>query len=139
MMNNKGSVLIFVLIFIAFAASTVLLIHERSTKSVEETSKDFYENQASLYATTALTAVIEAFQEDDNTYDSRRDDWAIIPVVEVPYGYISVDIIPMNAKFSINNMIDTDPATAADIWTHAITSHPNLRQIHWNAAKSKIT
>lgn len=112
-MNRKGSVLIFVLIFIAFAASTVLLIHERSTKSIEEASEDFYENQAHIYAMTALTAVIEALKEDDNTYDSRLEDWALIPVVEVPYGYISVDIQPLNAKIGLNGLASTSQETAA--------------------------
>jgi len=112
-MNNKGSVLIFVLVFIAFATSTVLLIHERSTKSVEDVSEDFYENQSNIYAMTAITAVLEALREDDASYDTKRDDWNLIPVVEIPYGYISVSIQPINAKISLNNMLDTDTALAA--------------------------
>lgn len=107
-LNKKGSVLIFVLVFIAFAASTVLLVHERSIKSMSEASDDFYENQANIYAMTAVTAVIETLREDDNAYDSPREDWAVIPVVEVPYGYISVDIKPLNGKISLNNMTDPD-------------------------------
>lgn len=111
-MNNKGSVLIFVLVFIAFAASTALLIHEHSTKSMEEASEDFYENQANIYSMTTLTAVIETIKEDDNAYDSPREDWALIPVVEVPYGYISVDIKPLNSKIAINGMADSSKELA---------------------------
>jgi len=112
-MNKKGSVLIFVLIFIAFAASTVLLTHERSTKSMMEATDDFYENQAHIYAMTALTAVIETMKEDNNTYDSPREDWGLIPMVEIPYGYISVDIKPLNSKIAINNMLDTTATISA--------------------------
>lgn len=111
-LNRKGSVLIFVLIFIAFAASTVLLIHERSTKSVEEASEDFLANQSGIYAMTALTAVLDVLKEDDTTYDTPRDDWALVPVVEIPYGYISVDIKPINGKISLNNILDSNPSIA---------------------------
>lgn len=110
--DNKGSVLVFVLIFIAFAASTALLIHERSTDSMAEAADDFYENQAHIYAMTALTAVIETLEDDDNSYDSPREDWGLIPVVEVPYGFISVDIKPLNSKISLNNMLDSDADVA---------------------------
>lgn len=111
--NNKGSVLVFVLIFIAFAASTVLLIHERSTRSVADVSDDFYENQANIYAMTAITAVEQALKDDEALYDTKRDEWNLVPVVEIPYGYISVSIQPMNAKISINNMLSTETAVAA--------------------------
>lgn len=111
--NNRGSVLIFVLIFIAFAASTVLLVNERSTKSMEEASEDFYENQANIYAMTAMTAVVEALRDDDNAYDSKQEDWALIPVIEVPYGYISVDIKPVNGKIGINGLASKTEAMAA--------------------------
>lgn len=111
-LNNKGSVLVFVLIFIAFAASTVLLIHERSTKSMAETTDDFYENQANIYASTAVSAVIETLKDDDNAYDSKREDWAMVPVIEVPYGFISVDIQPLNGKISLNGMADENPDIA---------------------------
>jgi len=106
--NKRGSVLVFVLIFIAFAASTVLLIHERSTESMVEASEDFYENQAHIYAITALTAVTETLKDDDNTYDSPREEWGLIPMVEIPYGFISVDIKPLNAKIAINGMASSD-------------------------------
>jgi len=111
--NNKGSVLVFVLIFIAFAASTVLLIHERSTTSNAEVADDFYENQASIYAMTALTAIQEAMEDDDASYDTKRDDWNLIPLVEIPYGDISISMQPLNAKISVNGMLSTTTATAA--------------------------
>jgi len=109
---NKGSVLVFVLIFIAFAASTILLVHEKSINSMEEASEDFYENQAHIYAMTALTAVQETLRDDTNTYDSKRDEWTLIPVLEIPYGYISVDIQPVNAKISLNNMVSQTQKTS---------------------------
>ncbi|PLX67642.1 MAG: hypothetical protein C0602_09815 [Denitrovibrio sp.] len=112
-LNKKGSVLIFVLIFIAFAASTVLLIHERSIKSIEESSGDFLENQAHIYAMTALSAMVEVLKDDDSIYDSRMDSWTLIPVVEVPYGFVSVDIIPLSGKIALNGLASKDEAIAA--------------------------
>jgi general secretion pathway protein K len=112
-LNKKGSVLVFVLVFIAFAASTVLLIHERSTKSVSDVSEDFYENQANIYAMTAMTAISQVLEDDDSSFDSRYDDWNLIPLVEIPFGVISVSVKPVNAKISLNGMLDTDTAVAA--------------------------
>lgn len=103
-MNNRGSVLVFVLIFIAFAASTVLFVHERSTKSLVDASEDFLENQSHIYAMTALNAVAEVLADDDNAYDTINEDWSMIPVVEIPYGFISVDVKPLNSKIALNNM-----------------------------------
>lgn len=111
--SKKGSVLVFVLIFIAFAASTVLLIHEHSMKSFQDASEDFYDNQANIYAMTAVTAVAKALSQDDNAYDSPREDWAMIPLTEVPYGYISVKVEPVNAKISLNGMTDPDHKISA--------------------------
>jgi general secretion pathway protein K len=110
--NQKGSVLVFVLIFIAFAASTVLVIHEDSMENMGAVSDDFYENQSHIYAMTAMTAVKESLIEDDNEYDSKKDDWALVPMVEVPYGYISISITPANKKISLNNLISTDKKVA---------------------------
>jgi len=111
-MNNRGSVLVFVLIFIAFAASTVLLMHEKSMESFGSASEDFYENQSHIYAMTSVEAVKQTIADDDNKYDSAREIWAMIPMMEVPYGFVSISVKPLSGKLSINNLIDSDQKIA---------------------------
>ncbi|PLX68505.1 MAG: hypothetical protein C0603_04955 [Denitrovibrio sp.] len=77
-----------------------------------EASEDFFENQAHVYSMTALTAIIETMKDDNNAYDSKNEDWALVPIVEVPYGFISVDIKPLNAKIAINGMANSDEELA---------------------------
>ncbi|MCD8554930.1 type II secretion system protein GspK [Seleniivibrio sp.] len=107
MKNNKGSVLIFVLIFIAFGASVAIYIYEKSMEDFTGVTDDFYENQSHIYAMSAVTAVEKVLEDDDNSYDTREEDWAIIPLVEVPYGDISISVTPVNAKIPLNDMVES--------------------------------
>jgi general secretion pathway protein K len=106
MRNNRGSVLIFVLIFIAFGASTAIYIYEKSMENFTGVTDDFYENQSHIYAMSAVTAVEKILKDDDNSYDSRQEDWAIIPLTEVPYGTVSISVTPVNSKIPLNDMIE---------------------------------
>lgn len=103
-MNNKGIILIFVLIIISFAVGVVLTINKNSTDKYENSMEIYFQNQASIYAITAVKAISKVLKEDDNGYDSMDDDWANIPPFPVQDGYISVHIEPLNAKININNI-----------------------------------
>ena len=107
MRNSKGSVLIFVLIFIAFGASAAIYVYEKSMENFTNVSDDFYENQSHIYAMSAVTAVEQILEDDDNSYDSREEDWAMIPLTEVPYGTVSISVTPINAKIPLNDMVES--------------------------------
>ncbi|WP_277656437.1 general secretion pathway protein GspK [Seleniivibrio woodruffii] len=106
MRNNRGSVLIFVLIFIAFGAATAIYIYEKSMAGFENVTDDFYINQSNVFAMSAITAVEEIMKDDDNSYDSKEETWASIPITEVPYGSVSISVRPVNSKIPLNNLID---------------------------------
>ncbi|MGE4318665.1 MAG: general secretion pathway protein GspK [Deferribacterales bacterium] len=103
-MNNRGSVLISVLIFISFCAMAVIVMYENSMKSYEKTSDDFYDSQSEIYAVSAVKGVEEVIKKDDNAYDYAFDDWAQIPPAKVPYGTVSVYVRPVNAKIDLNTL-----------------------------------
>lgn len=104
MKDNRGSVLVFVLIFIAFCSSAVIIYYEKSMKNIESTADDFYENQSNIYAMSAMTALTELLSDDDNAYDSKNEDWANIPQTEVPYGKVSLTVRPASARIDINGI-----------------------------------
>lgn len=111
-MNNRGSVLIFVLIFIAFCASTIIFVYDKSMKNYVAASDDFYENQADIYAMTALSAITKVIKDDDNSYDYKGEDWANIPLTAVPYGDVSISVSPLNSRIALNKMGDGDETVA---------------------------
>ena len=107
-MSNRGVILIFVLIVISFAVGIVLMINKNSTEKYEKTMNIYFENQASLYAFTAVKAVSKALEDDDNSYDSADDDWYSIPPLPIKDGFVSVKVIPLNKKIDINKIIYSD-------------------------------
>ena len=107
-MSNRGVILIFVLIVISFAVGIVLMINKNSTEKYEKTMNIYFENQASLYAFTAVKAVSKVLEDDDNSYDSADDDWYSIPPLPIKDGFVSVKVIPLNKKIDINKIIYSD-------------------------------
>jgi len=105
-MNNRGSVLISVLIFVAFCAFTAIFVYEHSMKSFEKTADDFYENQSDIYGISAMTAAKEILSEDDNPYDTDDDDWVNIPVTKVPYGTVELTVRPVDSHIDLNVLAD---------------------------------
>lgn len=103
-MNNRGSVLIFVLIFIAFCASTVIYIYDKSIDNYSTVAGDFYQNQSDIYAMTAMSAVTKLIKDDDNSYDEKGEDWANIPITAVPYGDVTISVTPLNSRIALNRM-----------------------------------
>ncbi len=103
--SNRGVILIFVLIVISFAVGIVLMINKNATEKYEQTMKIYFNNQASLYAFTAIKAVSKVLEDDDNNYDSQDDDWYSIPPLPIEGGYISVKVEPLNAKIDLNKIL----------------------------------
>lgn len=130
-MNNRGSVLVFVLIFIAFCSSAVIFFYEKSMKNIEQTADDFYENQSNVYAMSAMTALTEVLSDDDNPYDSKSDDWAVIPPTTVPYGTVTVKVLPAAMRIDLNAMGGTDETMAEKIFEACenIFEEKNIRSI----------
>ncbi len=101
-MKAKGSILVFVLFFIAFAASTGIFLLKNSSDSYRGVVRVYSDTQSYIYAATAIEAIKKLLKEDDNGYDSKEDDWFNIPSFPVGGGYVNVKVIPLNAKINLN-------------------------------------
>ncbi len=112
MNNNRGSILIIVLIFTAaLAAGAVSLLSEVSN-SLDWTESLYRDNQKSFYIYSALQSVKKIISDDDNDYDSNDDTWANLPSIPIKNGFISVQVIPSNSKIDINNITSDNKAIA---------------------------
>lgn len=101
-MNNKGSVLIFILIFVAFSLGIVTVMHQRAGNALADSSFLQFEYQSSIYAMSATEAVRGVLEDDDNSYDYDGETWAIIPPFPVNGGYISITVEPVNGRLPLN-------------------------------------
>lgn len=102
MKNNRGTVLIYVLVVISFSVAIAFLINENSTNNYEATYNLYFHNQAYIYANSSLDIIKNFFEIDDDAYDSPLDSWSNIPPVNVENGVINFNITPINAKININ-------------------------------------
>lgn len=102
MKNNRGTVLIYVLIIISFSVAIAFLINENSTNNYEATYDLYFHNQAYIYANSNLDIIKSFFEIDDDAYDSPLDLWANIPPINVENGVINFTITPINSKININ-------------------------------------
>ena len=102
MRNNKGSVLIYVLIVISFTVAIALLINENATNNYEATYDLYFHNQSYIYAISSLEIIKNFFEIDDDSYDSQLDLWTNIPPINVENSIINVTITPANIKINLN-------------------------------------
>ncbi|MGE4496877.1 MAG: general secretion pathway protein GspK [Deferribacterales bacterium] len=111
-MNNKGSVLVFVLIFVAFTLGIVTFMHSHAGSALENSAGLQFEYQSSIYAMSAIEAIREVLEDDDNNYDHDGESWALIPPFPVPMGFISITVTPTNGRIPLN-MLDVDNKSEA--------------------------
>ncbi len=102
-MNDKGSVLIFVLLMISFCVGIALTINEKTVNSYVFSAETNNYIQSSIYAATAAKGIAALIKDDNKRYDSKFDNWANIPEISVENGYITVKVIPVNSKINLSN------------------------------------
>jgi type II secretory pathway component PulK len=102
MKNDRGTVLIYVLVIVSFSVAIAFLINENSTNNYEATYDLYFHNQAYIYANSGLDILKSYFENDNDAYDSPLDLWNNIPPINVENGVINFNITPINAKININ-------------------------------------
>jgi len=115
-MNNKGSILIYVLMTISFVVAIALLINEDATRHYELTNKVYTHNQAYIYANTAMNIIKGLLVEDDDAFDSMNDEWYNIPDLLVDRGTVSIKVNPLNARVNINVLTKNDEEFTSRIY-----------------------
>jgi len=109
-LNNRGSILIVVLIFTAVLAAGAVTLLDEVSNDLDWTQRLYQNNQASFYVHSALKYVKKMISDDNNDYDSDDDAWADLPSVPIKGGFISVQVMPANAKIDINEISSDDKA-----------------------------
>ena len=105
-MNNKGMILIAVLIIMVALVSMVMVIENRSSKNFDYSSRLLMENQAALYFNSAISVAKRLLENDDNNYDAPSDDWYNLPPFRANGNtLVSMSIEPANSKIDINYLI----------------------------------
>lgn len=111
-MNNRGSVMIFVLIVITFCVAVAMLVNENATDDFLRSHglKNYY--QSTIYAATAVKGIREILQDDsDFRVDSREDDWINIPTIPLDDGFINIIAYPLNSRISLAGLLSSDNST----------------------------
>lgn len=110
-MNNRGSVMIFVLMTISFCVAVAMLVSENATDDFarSNTVRAYY--QSTIFAATAVKGLRSILEDDDYKVDSPDDDWANVPTTPMDDGFINILVHPLNKRISIAGMSVGDNAT----------------------------
>ena len=100
------------MIIIALISASVALMWQRFSKDLEYTAYSTNQTQALNYLYSVESWAKSILLKDDVKVDSLEDDWAQeIPPIPIPGGMLSGQLIDLQSKLNINNLIDleTDP------------------------------
>ena len=100
------------MIIIALISASVTLMWQRFSKDLEYTAHSTNQTQALNYLYSIESWAKSILLKDDVKVDSLEDDWAQeIPPIPIPGGMLSGQLIDLQSKLNINNLIDleTDP------------------------------
>jgi len=111
-LNNKGSILVVVLIFTAILAAGAVSLLGKVALNLDRSEQLLEFNQAGFYIHSAIASIESIINNDNNGYDSNEDIWANLPPISIKDGLISIQVMPANAKININNISSSDAATA---------------------------
>jgi len=111
-LNNKGSILVVVLIFTAILAAGAVSLLGKVALNLDRSEQLLEFNQAGFYIHSAIASIESIINNDNNGYDSDEDIWANLPPISIKDGLISIQVMPANAKININNISSSDAATA---------------------------
>jgi type II secretory pathway component PulK len=104
--NEKGVVLVSVLIIVAMISLVVSLMWQQQVANLNSTRNIIHTNQAISYLYSIEVWAQSILRNDDVKVDHLEEDWAtIIPPIEVPNGKIHGKIVDMQAHFNINRLL----------------------------------
>lgn len=109
MIKKDGAVLIMVLLIMAVVVGGVISIEQWASKDYDYSQQLYASNQSAFYIHSAIKVAVKLLDNDDNKYDSIKDDWMNLPPFRVnDFTVVSMKIIPLNAKIDINNIKNKD-------------------------------
>lgn len=104
-MNSKGTILIMTLLIMTAVVAGIMVINEKTSKEYDFTQQLYTDTQSSFYFHSAIKIATRLLKEDDNKFDSSKDDWYFLPPFRVNnFTTVSMSITPTNAFIGINNL-----------------------------------
>jgi general secretion pathway protein K len=124
--NEKGFVLITVLLIIALLFPLVLAFNSRVQLNLIQAENFRNSIQAQRAARLGVEGAIALLKQDDMSYDSRKDQWATsFPAFSVTErGILTVSIVDEDGRFPINNVIAGSSQTQASSSSPGTTASP---------------
>ncbi len=139
-MNNRGSVLLLVLIIVATIVGTITMVAERAATRYALSESIFVDNQAAYYFHSALKVVKRIIEEDNNAYDSPKDDWASLPPIEMEGATMYVKVFPLNQKINLNLLASKNTKLEKRVSEaiHALLQDQNMPEDTLEYVKEKV-
>ena len=110
--DHRGAVLVSVLVIVASLIALTITQTERASSEYEDIVTAQNRLQGYIYCSTALKGLINVIKEDDNYYDYPGEDWADIPPVPTPEGYVYIQVVPLNSRLPMRMLVDKDEKRA---------------------------
>ena len=108
-MNQRGVILISVLIITGAVIASALIIEDWASKNFDYAYRLQMENQAGFYFHSAIKVAETILSHDVNSYDSKKDRWFNLPPIQTSKDTIvSLEIFPLNEKIDLNNILKID-------------------------------
>ncbi|CAC9497938.1 hypothetical protein [uncultured Gammaproteobacteria bacterium] len=103
--NEKGIVLVSVLIIVAMVGLAVSLMWQQQASNLNSTKNIIHTSQTINYLYNLEVWAKSILRNDDAKVDHLKEDWAtIIPPIEVPNGELHGRIVDVQARFNINHL-----------------------------------
>jgi type II secretory pathway component PulK len=105
---KRGSVLLTVLMVIAFSLGVGMSVFERSGAAYREVVDRQGDTQGAIYAASALKVAQTLMGMNNTSYDAADSLWTFIPPIPVNNGYVNITIQAADGRLPINSLAETD-------------------------------
>lgn len=106
------------MLVVSLASLAAVSMANRQTYDVRRTSNLINADQAWLYAWGAEVWAVAILARDlkDNKFDSLGEPWAgSLPPIELPGGFITGNIVDLQGRFNLNNLIQGNTVNTASL------------------------
>ncbi|MDM8569440.1 type II secretion system minor pseudopilin GspK, partial [Thiotrichales bacterium HSG1] len=112
--NESGVALITVMLIVALATIMAVAMTTRQQLDIHRTANLINVEQAYLYALGGESWMTRILLRDSKKIDSLQDVWATsIPSLPIPGGYITGQVIDLQGRFNLNNLLQEDGQTSS--------------------------
>ncbi len=105
--NQRGSILIVVIIVITAIFSLAILRSEKTVAQYDKITSIHNIQQGKIYSASIMKGIIDLLVNDNNNFDYTKEKWSLVPVISTSHGQLRVVVIPLNSKISVAGLLST--------------------------------